>query len=63
MGNARLSRETRKPPDHQVPAYFLYGERLRAPDERLIHVETIAETPSGCRNAINSQLGKVENAA
>jgi len=42
MGNPRLSRKSRRPPDHQVPAYFLYGERLQAPDERLIHVETIA---------------------
>ena len=25
-----------------MPAYFLYGERLQAPDERLIHIETIA---------------------
>lgn len=25
-----------------VPAYFLYGEPLRAPDERVVHVETIA---------------------
>jgi AraC family transcriptional activator of pobA len=25
-----------------VPAFFLYGEPLRAPDERLVHVETIA---------------------
>ncbi len=24
-----------------IPAYFLYGEELRAPDERVIHVETI----------------------
>jgi AraC family transcriptional activator of pobA len=42
MGSARLSAASRRPPDHQVPAYFLYGERLQAPDERLIHVETIA---------------------
>ena len=42
MGNARLSREIRKPSDHQVPAYFLYGESLQAPDERMVHVETIA---------------------
>lgn len=26
-----------------VPAFFLYGEALQPPDERLIHVETIAE--------------------
>jgi AraC family transcriptional activator of pobA len=25
-----------------VPAFFLYGEPLQAPDERLVHVETIA---------------------
>ena len=25
-----------------VPAFFLYGEPLRAPDERTVHVETIA---------------------
>jgi AraC family transcriptional activator of pobA len=25
-----------------VPAYFLYGEPLEAPDERLVHVETVA---------------------
>jgi AraC family transcriptional activator of pobA len=25
-----------------VPAYFLYGEPLQAPDERVVHVETIA---------------------
>ena len=25
-----------------VPAFFLYGELLRAPDERLVHVETLA---------------------
>lgn len=27
---------------HPVPAFFLYGEPLQPPDERLIHVETIA---------------------
>lgn len=42
MTNPYLSRANRRPPDHQVPAYFLYGERLQAPDERLVHVETIA---------------------
>lgn len=25
-----------------VPAFFLYGEPLRSPDERLVHIETIA---------------------
>ncbi|MDE2052671.1 MAG: AraC family ligand binding domain-containing protein, partial [Gammaproteobacteria bacterium] len=25
-----------------VPAFYLYGESLQAPDERLIHIETIA---------------------
>ncbi|MCS6947790.1 MAG: helix-turn-helix domain-containing protein [Steroidobacteraceae bacterium] len=25
-----------------IPAYYLYGEPLRAPDERLIHIETVA---------------------
>jgi len=25
-----------------IPAYFLYGEALQAPDERLVHIETIA---------------------
>jgi AraC family transcriptional regulator, transcriptional activator of pobA len=42
MSRVRALRETHLPPDHQVPAYFLYGERLQAPDERLIHIETIA---------------------
>jgi AraC family transcriptional activator of pobA len=42
MGSARRSRQSPHLPDHQVPAYFLYGERLQAPDERVIHVETIA---------------------
>ncbi|HEY3784876.1 MAG TPA: helix-turn-helix domain-containing protein [Steroidobacteraceae bacterium] len=28
--------------DGAIPAFFLYGEPLRAPDERLIHIETIA---------------------
>jgi AraC family transcriptional regulator, transcriptional activator of pobA len=30
------------PVSSRVPAYFLYGEPLRAPDERTVHVETIA---------------------
>jgi AraC family transcriptional activator of pobA len=32
----------RTPGSHAIPAFFLYGEPLRAPAERLIHVETIA---------------------
>lgn len=28
--------------DSAIPAFFLYGEPLQAPDERLIHIETIA---------------------
>ncbi|MBS0367025.1 MAG: helix-turn-helix domain-containing protein [Proteobacteria bacterium] len=31
-----------------IPAFFLYGEPLQAPDERLIHIETIA-----ARSALN----------
>jgi AraC family transcriptional activator of pobA len=31
-----------KPPGSAIPAYFLYGEALQAPDERLVHIETIA---------------------
>jgi AraC family transcriptional regulator, transcriptional activator of pobA len=31
-----------KPGGAEVPAFFLYGEPLRAPDERTVHVETIA---------------------
>lgn len=30
------------PASSHVPAYFLYGEPLRVPDERTVHVETIA---------------------
>jgi AraC family transcriptional activator of pobA len=29
-----------------VPAFFLYGEPLRAPDARTVHVETIAARSS-----------------
>jgi AraC family transcriptional regulator, transcriptional activator of pobA len=29
-----------------IPAFFLYGEPLQAPDERLVHVETIAARSS-----------------
>jgi AraC family transcriptional activator of pobA len=32
----------RRSPAGTVPAYFLYGEPLQAPDERAVHVETIA---------------------
>ncbi len=31
-----------RPAHSPVPAFYLYGESLRAPSERLIHVETIA---------------------
>jgi AraC family transcriptional activator of pobA len=31
-----------KSPSSAIPAYFLYGEALQAPDERLVHIETIA---------------------
>ncbi len=42
MPNARLAPHKRPAPDQAVPAFFLYGERLQAPDERLVHIETIA---------------------
>src|SRR5207344_2664067 len=29
-------------PGAKVPAFFLYGEPLQPPDERVVHVETIA---------------------
>ena len=29
-------------PPIPVPAFFLYGEQLRPPDERMVHIETIA---------------------
>jgi AraC family transcriptional activator of pobA len=32
----------RKSAAGQIPAYFLYGEGLQAPDERMVHIETIA---------------------
>jgi AraC family transcriptional activator of pobA len=38
-GRTRTSRRAAAAP---VPAFFLYGEPLQAPDERLVHVETIA---------------------
>ncbi len=34
------------PPRDGIPAFFLYGEPLQAPDERLIHIETIASRSS-----------------
>lgn len=37
----------RQPPlSTAVPAFFLYGEPLRPPDERLVHIETIATRSS-----------------
>ncbi|MGA2843215.1 MAG: helix-turn-helix domain-containing protein [Steroidobacteraceae bacterium] len=38
-GRTRTSRRAAAAP---VPAFFLYGEPLQPPDERLVHVETIA---------------------
>lgn len=35
-------REPAPDPPITVPAFFLYGEPLRPPDERLVHIETIA---------------------
>lgn len=35
-------REPVPPPSTSVPAFFLYGEPLQPPDERLVHIETIA---------------------
>ncbi len=34
--------ESARNPRIMVPAFFLYGEPLRPPDERLVHIETIA---------------------
>jgi len=34
------------PPRDTIPAFFLYGEPLQAPDERQIHIETIASRSS-----------------
>lgn len=31
-----------RPAPGAIPAYFLYGEDLQAPDERMVHIETIA---------------------
>jgi len=39
---AQASRRTPKTAGDRVPAFFLYGEALRPPDERTVHVETIA---------------------
>jgi AraC family transcriptional activator of pobA len=36
------TRTTRRAAAAPVPAFFLYGEPLRPPDERMVHVETIA---------------------
>src|ERR1700686_3249278 len=36
------TRTTRRVAAAPVPAFFLYGEPLRPPDERMVHVETIA---------------------
>src|SRR5579862_9128230 len=38
----RQSAGSRAGSEAAIPAFFLYGEPLQAPDERLIHVETIA---------------------
>jgi AraC family transcriptional activator of pobA len=35
-------KRTRRPDAQTVPAFFLYGEPLQPPDERMVHVETIA---------------------
>ena len=37
-----IVREPTSDPPIAVPAFFLYGEPLRPPDERLVHIETIA---------------------
>ncbi|HVC00812.1 MAG TPA: helix-turn-helix domain-containing protein [Steroidobacteraceae bacterium] len=43
MGRSRSKHFLRSGPAvSPIPAFFLYGERLQAPNERLIHVETIA---------------------
>lgn len=43
MGRASSPRRASAQADAiQVPAFFLYGEPLQPPDERLVHVETIA---------------------
>jgi AraC family transcriptional regulator, transcriptional activator of pobA len=40
--NVPQQRTRRPAPATPVPAYFLFGEPLQAPDERLIHIETLA---------------------
>ncbi len=40
--HARRSKANRSAGAAPVPAFFLYGEPLQPPDERLVHVETIA---------------------
>lgn len=42
MASSRPSAPPPLPAASGVPAYFLYGEPLQPPDERLIHIETIA---------------------
>ncbi len=39
---SRAGAATHQEPVFQVPAFFLYGEPLQAPNERLIHIETVA---------------------
>jgi AraC family transcriptional regulator, transcriptional activator of pobA len=43
---ARLNRRGPSADRGDVPAFFLYGEPLRAPDARTVHVETIAARSS-----------------
>jgi AraC family transcriptional activator of pobA len=43
---ARLNRRGTSIDRGHVPAFFLYGEALRAPDARTVHVETIAARSS-----------------
>ena len=42
----RLTRHAMSTDRAEVPAFFLYGEPLRAPDGRTVHVETIAARSS-----------------
>ena len=37
-----IPRRARRATSALVPTFFLYGEPLQAPDERLVHIETIA---------------------
>jgi AraC family transcriptional activator of pobA len=47
MHNGRAGRAQPVPiPSSFVPAFFLYGEPLQPPDERLVHIETIAARSS-----------------